>query len=75
MDCRSAAHALTQIAVLLELHGEDRFTVQALHAGARQVAAFGEASLRETLHDGGLRLDAFPPAVADILRDLDETKR
>ena len=73
MDCRSAAHALTQIAVLLELHGEDRFTVQALHAGARQVAAFGEASLRETLHDGGLRLDAFPPAVADILRDLDET--
>ena len=70
MDCRSAAHALTQIATLQELHGEDRFTVRALHAAARAVAAHDEASLHDVLN-GALSLDDVPPAVADILRDLE----
>jgi DNA polymerase (family 10) len=71
MDCRSAAHALTQIATLQELHGEDRFTVRALHAGARIVAAHDQESLHDALRAGALNLDDVAPAVAEILRDLE----
>ncbi|MES2524148.1 MAG: PHP domain-containing protein [Gemmatimonadota bacterium] len=70
MDCRSAAHALTQISALLELHGEDRFTVRALHAGARALVSHGETPLHDVLIEGSL-LESLPPAVADVLRDLD----
>jgi DNA polymerase (family 10) len=70
MDARSAAHALTQISALLELHGEDRFTVRALHAGARTLAAHGETALRDVLTDTAW-LASLPPAVSDVLRDLD----
>lgn len=71
MDCRSAAHALTQIATLLELHGDDRFTVRALHVGARTLASHGEEPLREVMRAANL-LDGVAPAVADVLRELDE---
>ena len=71
MDCRSAAHALTQIATLQELHGEDRFTVRALHAAARVVAGHGDESLHAVMRSGAVALDDVPPAIAEILRDLD----
>jgi DNA polymerase/3'-5' exonuclease PolX len=37
MDPRSAAHALTRIAALLELRGESRFKTRAYQSAARAV--------------------------------------
>lgn len=45
MDSQSAAHALNQIAMLLELHGEARDTVQDYQNAARQVAALSNEAL------------------------------
>lgn len=73
MDCRAAAHALTQIATLLELRGGDQFTVRAMHAGARTVAGHGDDSLRDALASERLALAELPAGVADALRELDET--
>ncbi len=73
MDCRAAAHALTQIATLLELRGGDQFTIRAMHTGARAVAGRGDDALHDALASGGLPIDAFPAGVVAVLRDLDET--
>ena len=55
MDSQSAAHALNQIAMLLELHGEPRATVQDFQLAAKQVTS--------------LTADALARAVADAARD------
>ncbi len=77
MDCRSAAHALTQIASLLELHGEDRFTVRAMQLAARTAAMAGDRALREALDDrvgkGSVEWGALAPAALAVLHDLAET--
>ncbi len=73
MDCRSAAHALTQIATLLELHGEDRFTVRTMQHAARAAAAAGDRSLYDALAHGGIDTTAMAPAALDVLRDLADT--
>jgi DNA polymerase (family 10) len=77
MDCRSAAHALTQIASLLELHGEDRFTVRAMQLAARTAAMAGDRELREALDDpvgkGSVEWEALAPAALSVLHDLAET--
>lgn len=73
MDCRSAAHALTQIATLLELHGEDRFTVRALQIGARAASAAGDRDLTEAMQQHTLDLGALAPAAIEVLRDLAES--
>lgn len=73
MDCRSAAHALTQIATLLELHGEDRFTVRAMQLGARAAAAEGERPLDALLTAQGFGTTPLAPAALAVLRDLAET--
>ncbi len=73
MECRSAAHALTQIATLLELHGEDRFTVRAMQVAARSAAAAGERSLDDALANGGIDTSQLAPAAVDVMRDLAES--
>jgi len=73
MDCRSAAHALTQIATLLELHGEDRFTVRAMQVAARAAAAAGERPLHDALEHGGIDTTVLAPSAAEVLRDLEQT--
>ncbi len=73
MDCHGAAHVLTQIATLLELHGEDRFSVRAMQLAARSAATCGEQSLADAMQ-GTLTLnDAIAPAALDVLRDLVES--
>lgn len=70
MDCRSAAFALTQIATLLELHDEDRFSVRAMQAAARAVASHGETPLTAALvRDGGMG-EGLAPAAMAVLQDL-----
>jgi DNA polymerase (family 10) len=69
MDCRSAAHALAQIASLLELHGEDHFTVRAMQVAARAVAAQGDRALDEVLR-GELLTTDLAPAPREVLQDL-----
>ena len=77
MDCRSAAHALTQIASLLELHGEDRFTVRAMQLAARTAAMAGDRELREALNDtggkGSVEWTTLAPAALEVLHDLAES--
>ena len=72
MDCRGAAHVLTQIASLLELHNEDRFTVRAMHAAARAMASHGERDLTVTLSGNTFATEALAPAVVEVLQDLAE---
>jgi DNA polymerase (family X) len=70
MDCRNAAHALTQIATLLELHGEDRFSVRAMQLAARVAASAGDHDLTDTLRHGGIDIGAVSPAAAAVLQEL-----
>ena len=73
MDCRSAAHALTQIATLLELHGEDRFTVRAMQLAARAVVGSGERDLADAMHHEGFDRSTLSPAAIEVLNDLAES--
>ncbi len=70
MDCRSAAFALTQIATLLELHDEDRFSVRAMQTAARVVAAHGETDLGQAMARDLAAEDVIAPAAIEVLRDL-----
>ncbi len=73
MDCRSAAHALNQIAVLLELHDEDKFSVKAMQNAARTTASLGERELADALRRELAVGDAVAPAALEVLRDLAES--
>lgn len=73
MDSRGAAHALSQIASLLELHNEDRFTVRAMHAAARAVASHGVRDLAEALAANIFAAETLSPAAVDVLHDLAES--
>jgi len=73
MDCHGAAHVLTQIATLLELHGEDRFSVRAMQLAARAAASLGERELGHALRDDAFASEALAPAAMDVLQDLVET--
>ncbi len=73
MDCHGAAHALTQIATLLELHGEDRFSVRAMQVAARAAASRGEEQLADALLGGLTSDETIAPAALDVLRDLAES--
>lgn len=82
MDSNSAAHALNQIAMLLELHGEPRATVQDFQAAARQVGQLSERVLELVTADpspdatgdpGPGTLPAVPDAALPALKELLET--
>jgi DNA polymerase (family 10) len=70
---RAAAHCLSQVATLLELHGEDRFTVRAIQEAARLIAARGDEPLAEVLDGHGVPRPELAPLAGEILADLIET--
>jgi DNA polymerase (family X) len=49
MDAQSAAHALNQVAMLLELHGEPRTMVHDYQAAARRIATLDSGALEQLL--------------------------
>jgi DNA polymerase (family 10) len=73
MDCRAAAFALTQIATLLELHDEDRFSVRAMQAAARVLASHGEHDLGMALTGELATEHVIAPAAIEVLRELAES--
>ncbi|MEO7995813.1 MAG: PHP domain-containing protein [Gemmatimonadaceae bacterium] len=82
MDSQSAAHALNQVAMLLELHGEDRVVVQEFQSAARQVGALGNEALALAVMnvEADATGDSGPTALSDIasnvfavIRELVET--
>jgi DNA polymerase (family 10) len=73
MNCRDASHALSQVAVLLELHDGDRATVKAMQAASRLVLGLGERDLTEALQGPWLHGGRVSPASLAVLRDLAES--
>ena len=71
MDPRTAAHALTRIAALLELQGEDRFRARAYRTAARAVLALDTDDLAPLLRGGALEeVPGLGPATLAVVRDL-----
>lgn len=74
MDPRAAAHVLTQIATLLELHDQPPLRGRGFQAAARTVATLPEAELRDAMATGSSDvLGGVSPEALDVLRDLAET--
>ncbi|HET6681063.1 MAG TPA: PHP domain-containing protein [Gemmatimonadaceae bacterium] len=74
MRPRAAAHALDEIASLLELHGESRFRSRAWRTAARAIQALPDPDLTPRLRSGDLEsVPGVGPAVLDVLRDLADT--
>ena len=73
MDCRSAAHALTQIATLRELHGADSSDVRIMHRAARVTQAAGDRDLSDALREGLADAAWISADARDALRDLAES--
>ena len=73
MDCRAAAHALTQVATLLELHAGDAFTIKALQSAARTVAALGDTKLVDALPRELAEPELIAAPALALLRELAET--
>ncbi|MGZ8378407.1 MAG: DNA polymerase/3'-5' exonuclease PolX [Gemmatirosa sp.] len=73
MDPRTAAHALTRIAALLELRGENRFKTRAYQTAARALATLDSDDIGPLLHAGALEeVSGLGPATLAVLRDLVE---
>jgi DNA polymerase (family 10) len=73
MDCRAAAHALTQVATLLELHAGDAFTIKALQSAARTVAALGDTKLVDALPRELAEPELIAAPALALLKELAET--
>ncbi len=73
MDCRAAAHALTQVATLLELHAGDAFTIKALQSAARTVAALGDTKLVDALPRELAEPELIAAPAMALLAELAET--
>jgi DNA polymerase (family 10) len=73
MDPRTAAHALTQIAALLELRGENRFKSRAYEQAARRVLTLDTDDIGPLVRSGDLDGEpGFGPATLGVLTDLVE---
>ncbi len=82
MDSHNAAHALNQIAMLLELHGESRARVQDFQLAARQLAVATPEALQQLVanalpdtaaHVGSGALQTVPVGTRETVRELLET--
>ncbi|MFO0072153.1 MAG: PHP domain-containing protein [Gemmatimonas sp.] len=73
MNCRDAAQALAQIAVLLELHDGDRDVVRGMQGAARTVGGHGERDVREVVAGMADEIVALNGEALDVLRDLAES--
>src|SRR6185369_9442583 len=73
IDPRTAAHALSQIAAYLELHGENQFKARAYESAARALRAFESEDLASALESGELAaVRGLGPATLAVVRDLIE---
>ena len=70
MDARSASHVLSQIAVLLELHDDDRIAPRLLQSAARTLVAHARRDLRDVLENEPTLLENIAPQARDIINDL-----
>ncbi len=70
MDPRAASHVLTQIATLLELHGQSPFRVRSFQAAARSIASLSEAELKIAAAPVDQTLDGVSPEALDVVREL-----
>ncbi len=74
MRPRTAAHALDEIASLLELRGESRFRSRAWRTAARAIHALPDTDLIPRLRSGGMAaVPGVGPAVLAVLDDLAAT--
>jgi DNA polymerase/3'-5' exonuclease PolX len=74
MDPRTAAAALTRIAELLELRGDNPFKTRAYHNAARALLALDADDLGPPLHGGALEaVPGLGPGTLAVVRDLVET--
>lgn len=73
MDPRAASHVLTQIATLLELHGESVFRVRSFQSAAKTVASLTPAELQRALPAGEVGLEGVAPEALRVVRELIET--
>lgn len=74
MDPRTAAAALTRIAELLELRGDNPFKTRAYHNAARALAGLDADDLGPPLRDGSLEaVPGLGPGTLAVVRDLVET--
>jgi DNA polymerase (family 10) len=74
MDSRTAAHALNEIAALLELHGESKFKTRAYQTAARAVQALEADDLAPLHASGALRdVKGLGPATLAVVDDLVRT--
>jgi DNA polymerase (family X) len=73
MDCRAAAHALTQIATLLELHDEDAVRIRAMQHAARLVSSCGDVPLATALRRELAAPDSISADAYALLTELAET--
>jgi DNA polymerase (family X) len=73
MDRHAAALVLEDIALLLELHGANRFRAQAFRHAARALERL-DADLRSLVRDGALEsVRGFGPATGRVVTELVET--
>jgi len=70
MNCRDAAHALAQVAVLLELHDGDKTVVKAIQGAARTVGTLHDADLAAALQGELSVPEVVAPEALAVLRDL-----
>ena len=74
MDSRTAAHVLSQIGALLELHGENRFKTRAYLSAAKALLSLDADDIAPLYRSG--RLAATPgigPATLSVIADLVDT--
>lgn len=70
MDSRAAAHVLTQIATLIELHGDSPFRVRSFQTAARAIASLGPGELSNAPEALQRTLETLAPEAQDVVREL-----
>jgi DNA polymerase (family 10) len=71
MDPRTAAAALTRVAELLELRGDNPFKTRAYHNAARALSGLDLDDLGPALRDGALeQVPGLGPGTLAVVRDL-----
>jgi DNA polymerase (family 10) len=73
MDPRAASHVLTQIATLLELHGEPPLRVRIFQHASRAVGSLAADALADVLEPDTSTSLELEPEVVDVVRELIET--
>ena len=71
MDSRTAAHVLSQIGALLELHGENRFKTRAYVTAAKSLLALDSDDIAPLFKSGALAsMPGIGPATLSVIADL-----